>query len=233
MARCQIDVPFPTEEEVHPKSGINARFKKRTLNWFQDCVDVAGEKYWKPLVVVPQPTPTLTRRVLDTVLCGLTAQKPPPAPERSEEELRLRRDFLETLMCGMSTLRDPIPEEILDAGQVYVDYIYGYFQEGFKLTEEVRVTMLTYGALVEQSLLGVTESRRICRTAQGRLGQVRTEAMEGDLFVVIVGAEVPYLLRPTENEGVYTLIGDAFLLGVMQGEALTDDQYETVNIAIE
>jgi hypothetical protein len=27
MAGCQIDVPFPTEEEVHPKSGFHARWK--------------------------------------------------------------------------------------------------------------------------------------------------------------------------------------------------------------
>jgi hypothetical protein len=102
------------------------------------------------------------------------------------------------------------------------------------LTEEVRVTMLTYGALIEQSLLGVSGSQRFCRNEEGRLGQVRTEAREGDLFVVIVGAEVPYLLRPdAEKEGVYALIGDAFLLGVMQGEALLDDWYETVDIVIE
>lgn len=130
-------------------------------------------------------------------------------------------------------MRDPVPEEILDAAQVYIDYIFGYFQEGFKLTEEVRVTMLTYAALFEQSLLSVTEARRFCRTEEGRLAQVRTEAKNGDLFVVIVGAEVPYLLRPTEKDGVYTLIGDAFLFGVMQGETMGDERYETADIAIE
>lgn len=231
LGRSQIDEEFPTEEDVLPKTGFHPRWKKRTLNWFQDCVDVAGEKYWKPVVVVPPAK----RSILDVLLCGLPARfrKEQPVVERSEEEIQFRRDFVETLMCGMTTMRDPIPVEILDAGQVYIDYIFGYFQEGFELTEEVRVIMLTYGALIEQSLLGVTETRRFCRTQEGRLGQVRIEAREGDLFVVIVGAEVPYLLRPTEKEGVYTLIGDVFLLGVMQGEAVRDDRYEEVDIAIE
>ncbi len=197
MARCQADVPFPTEEEVHPKSGFHARMKKRISNWFQECREVAGEKH------------------------------------RAENATTNRR-FLETLLCGMSSMRDPLPDEVIEATGVYMDYLFDFFTEGYVLPEEVRVTILTYGGLVEQSVAGVTESRRFCRTEQGRLGQVRAEAREGDVFACIVGAEVPYLLRPSgEKEGVYTLVGDTFLLGVMQGEALSDSRYETVDIVIE
>jgi hypothetical protein len=216
MARCQADVPFPSEEDVHPKSGIHARLIKRAATWFQECCEVAGEKYWKK-------KPWIAPK-----------QEQQPVREESREETELRRGFLETLLCGMTAMRDPIPDELLEAMKVYVDYLVDYFTEGYEASEEVMETILTYGALLEQSLLGVTESRRFCRTEQGRLGQVRIDAREGDVFVCILGAEVPYLLRPNmKRAGVYTLIGDSFLLGVMQGEALSDARYETIDISIE
>jgi hypothetical protein len=216
MARPQLDVPFPTEEEVQPKSGFHARVKKRLANWLAECYEVAGEKYVRKEANV-----------------GADEQAQAMVPEESKEETELRRGFLETLLCGMTGLRDPVPEEVLAATQVYVDYLFGYFTAGYSLSEDVRQTMLTYGVLVEQSLFAMAEARRFCRTEQGRLGQIRIEAREGDVFVCIVGAEVPYLLRPSEEEGVYTLVGDSFLLGVMQGEAFSDARYETVDITIE
>lgn len=197
MARCQVDVPFPTEEEVLPLAGFHARVKKRTANWLQECREVAGEGY-------------------------------------SKDNDEANRGFLETLMCGMALMRDPLPEDLLLATQVYIDYLHDFFTEGYVLPQEVRETLLTYGALIDQSTTGVAESRAFCRTEQGRLGQVRAEAKEGDVFVCIVGAEVPYVLRPSSTrEGAYTLIGDAFLLGVMQGETLSDARYETVDLTIE
>jgi hypothetical protein len=210
MARSQVEVPLPTEEEIYPKTGYPALVKKRLANWLRECYDVAGEKYARK------------------------KGQERDIREESEEEAELRRSFLETLVCGMTMMRDPIPPEVLAAAQVYLDYLFDYFTEGYVLSEEVRETMLTYGPLVEQTLLAMTQVRRFGRTEQGRLCQVRTEAREGDVFVCIVGAEVPYLLRPSaEGRGVYTLIGDCFLQGVMQGEAFLDGRYETVDITIE
>ncbi|KAK3297376.1 heterokaryon incompatibility protein-domain-containing protein [Chaetomium fimeti] len=211
MARAQVDVPWPTEEEVRPKIGFHALVKKRLVNWLQECYEVAGEGY--------------ARRK--------TGQGE-VATEESTEEAGLRRSFLETLLCGMTMMRDPIPEEALMATQVYVDYLFACFTDDFVLSEEVRETLLTYGPLIEQSLLGMAEARCFCRTEQGRLGQIRADAKAGDLFVCIVGAEVPYVLRPRPGkEGVYTLIGDGFLQGAMQGETWSDAQYETIDITIE
>jgi hypothetical protein len=196
--RCQVDVPFPTEEEVYPKTGFQARALKRMSNWCRECRELAGEHY-------------------------------------HDRDVVANRGFLETLICGSTSMRDPLPKEVVDAAQVYIDHLSDFFAaEDYVPSEEVRTTLLTYGALVEQSLNGIAESRRFCRTEQGRLGQVRAEAQEGDLFVCILGAEVPYLLRPNGGkDGVYTLVGDAFLLGVMQGETLSDARYETVDMAIE
>ncbi|KAH6641060.1 heterokaryon incompatibility protein-domain-containing protein [Chaetomium tenue] len=208
--RAQVDVPWPTAEDIKPRTGFHVFVKKRMMNWLQECYEVAGEEYSRQN----------------------SKQGSDPA-EKSGERAELRRQFLETLLCGMTMLRDPIPEEALEATQVYVDYIFDYFTDDYVLSTEVKETMLTYGALIEQSLLAMAEARCFCRTEQGRLGQVRADAVAGDLFVCIVGAEVPFLLRPSaETEGAYTLIGDGFLQGVMQGEAFSDARYETIDITI-
>jgi hypothetical protein len=208
MGRAQLDVPWPTEEEVRPKTGFHAFVKKRLVNWLQECYEVAGPEYAR----------------------GKTEQGSVFA-EESPEKAGLRRSFLETPLCGMTMMRDPIPEEALMATQAYVDYLFGFFTEGYVLSEEVKETLLTYGPLIEQSLLAMAEARCFCRTEQGRLGQIRADARAGDLFVCIVGAEVPCVLRPSANtEGVYTLIGDGFLQGVMQGETWSDARYDTISI---
>ncbi|KAG7284888.1 hypothetical protein NEMBOFW57_009503 [Staphylotrichum longicolle] len=211
------EVPFPTEEDVAPKSGFQPRMKMYMRDWVGRCIEVAGEEHWK-----------------ETESKGEQEQTP---VEETNEEAEFRRrfsNFLETLLCGMITMRDPVPAEVLQAAQIYVAHLVDYFKDDFEMSEGVRMMMLTYGAIVENSLLASASCRRFCRTTQGRLGQVRNEAREGDVFVCIVGAEVPYLLRAsTEKEGVYTLVGDSFLLGVMQGEAFSNQRYETVDIAIE
>ncbi|KAL2163029.1 hypothetical protein VTH06DRAFT_6865 [Thermothelomyces fergusii] len=216
LATCQMDVPFPTEEDVAPKTGFNARLKKHLAVWLQECYDVAGEKYPR------EKARAETGQANETT----SVQNEAPASEP-------RRAFFETLTCGMTLMRDPIPDEVLAAAQVFTDNLLDCFAEGYVESAEVKETVLTYGALIEQSLV-LAQTRRFCRTEQGRLGQVRAEAREGDLFVCIAGAEVPYLLRPVGNRyGIYTLVGDAFLLGVMQGEAWSDARYETVEITIE
>ncbi|KAK4459528.1 hypothetical protein QBC42DRAFT_311408, partial [Cladorrhinum samala] len=146
-----------------------------------------------------------------------------------------QRAFAETVVCGMTGFRDPVPDEVLAAAQVYFEHLFNFFAADYQPSRDVEAVLLAYGALVEQTLVGLTAARRFCWTEQGRLGQVRNQARKGDLFCVILGAEVPYLLRriPGKDGSYYTLIGDSFLLGALQGEALSDERYETVDILIE
>lgn len=43
--------------------------------------------------------------------------------------------------------------------------------------------------------------------------------MEGDLIYVVLGASVPYVLRPLSDHD-FTLIGEAYVQGIMRGEFL-------------
>ncbi|KAK3303226.1 heterokaryon incompatibility protein-domain-containing protein [Chaetomium strumarium] len=116
----------------------------------------------------------------------------------------MSRDIAQTLMCGMTGMRDPLPEEVIPAAEEYIHYVFDFWDPNLLLTDERKERLLTYGALIEHSLLGIAESRCL------------REARAGDVLCVIMGAEVPYVLRPSpEKEGRYTLIGDAYLHGMM------------------
>lgn len=143
-----------------------------------------------------------------------------------------KREFYRTVLCGMIGMRDPASEEVVDAVEVYINYINEFFDPGYVLTDETRNLMLTQGGLIESSLMGVGCHLHFCTTEEGRFGQVRSQARNGDLIYVILGAELPFVLRPT-GKGTYTLIGECYIHGLMAGEALSDDRYETVDIVLE
>ncbi|KAL2172468.1 hypothetical protein VTG60DRAFT_5222 [Thermothelomyces hinnuleus] len=136
MATCQADVPFPTEQDVSPKTGFDARLKKHLATWLQECYDVAGGKYARK-----------------KAQAGTRQGDGIASVQNEDEDPESKRAFFEALTCGMTLMRDPIPEEVLAAAQVYVDNLLDYFTEGYVASEEVKKTVLTYGVLIEQSLV--------------------------------------------------------------------------------
>lgn len=74
--------------------------------------------------------------------------------------------------------------------------------------------------------------RRPFLTEKGyvRVGPEQTE--KGDIAAVILGAELPYILRPADNFGGLVLIGDAYVHGAMDGEIIEESPApETFEIA--
>ena len=65
--------------------------------------------------------------------------------------------------------------------------------------------------------------RRFCRTRDGRIGCVPRSVIVGDTVCVLYGGRVPYVLRPV-GDGKYILIGDCFIHGLMDGEAMAMKQ---------
>jgi hypothetical protein len=205
-----IFFPIPKEEELAGWHDIHGVLTRRSMNWIAECRRVA--------MSLPSPTP----------LADLDAAW-------AATDDRFRRDFYTTLVCGMTGMRDPLPEEMLGMAETYCQHLWSMFTvPGYQASAETLEVLHTHGMLFEGTLQNVSVTRAFCRTAEGRLAQARPTAQTGDVFCVVLGAEVPYLLRPSsEKPGVYKLVGDAYLHGVMQGEALKDSRYETVNILIE
>lgn len=72
--------------------------------------------------------------------------------------------------------------------------------------------------------------RRVASTNTGYIAAVPEYAQSGDLIVALFGADVPFVLRPTKGpdalEKPYILVGECYVHGAMDGEALEACQAE-------
>jgi hypothetical protein len=75
------------------------------------------------------------------------------------------------------------------------------------------------GQLYNKALNSVVAGKRFCRTDKRYLGWTNAASQIGDIICIFLGAEVPYVLRP-DGEGFYKLVGECYIHGVMEGEAL-------------
>ena len=72
----------------------------------------------------------------------------------------------------------------------------------------------------------VTLNRRLGVTRHGFLGVMPPAAQEGDLIYLLKGGAVPFVLRPLAGEnGRFEMIGECFVYGIMNGEALREDGF--------
>jgi hypothetical protein len=62
-------------------------------------------------------------------------------------------------------------------------------------------------------------NRRFFRTVEGRFGWAPDQAKAGDKVCIFDGAPVPFVIRSV-NQDCFELIGDGYLHGVMNGEAM-------------
>ncbi|KAF2500807.1 HET-domain-containing protein, partial [Lophium mytilinum] len=99
-------------------------------------------------------------------------------------------------------------------------YLKGYnsavdsFFDGFQLGLEVAETWFTTG-------MKLLHSRRPFISKTGYVGLGPDHMVKGDVVCVFLGAKTPYILRPS-GQGAYTLVGEAYLHGIMHGEILEE-----------
>lgn len=65
-------------------------------------------------------------------------------------------------------------------------------------------------------------SKIIFCTTRGHIGLGPKELRKGDVAVILFGASVPFVLRPTKR-GHYVLVGDCYVHGLMDGEFMRND----------
>lgn len=73
--------------------------------------------------------------------------------------------------------------------------------------------------------------RRVFRTEHGWFGNGPHSLMNGDQVWILAAADVPFLLRPQAN-GRYRLVGEAYVHGIMHGEAVNEESQELTQIVI-
>lgn len=90
-------------------------------------------------------------------------------------------------------------------------------QRTFKPNDSESVHRLN-ASHVGNAVINASEGRLFANTEAGRIGQIPTTARPGDVVAVLTGGRVPYVLRP--QNGHYLLTGDAYIHGIMDGEAM-------------
>jgi hypothetical protein len=63
-------------------------------------------------------------------------------------------------------------------------------------------------------------NRRYLTTKKGYCGIGPPNMRTGDLCVVLSGADVPFIIRPSDGNSHYTLVGECYIYGFMYGEAI-------------
>jgi hypothetical protein len=65
---------------------------------------------------------------------------------------------------------------------------------------------------------------RLIVTQRGYIGMALTTTRPGDAVYILFGSRVPHIIRKRDNgQPGYTLVGDAFVYGVLDGELMRDD----------
>jgi hypothetical protein len=62
---------------------------------------------------------------------------------------------------------------------------------------------------------------RVCITKRRYVGLVPQFSNKGDVVAVVIGAQTPFVVRPQSRETKYQLVGECYIHGIMDGEALT------------
>jgi Heterokaryon incompatibility protein (HET) len=74
-----------------------------------------------------------------------------------------------------------------------------------------------------QQLQLIAQGRRPLLASGGFLGIGPRETEPGDLVFILLGADVPYILRQQSQDDKLRLIGEAYVHGIMDGEAMEGD----------
>ncbi|CAG9994502.1 unnamed protein product [Clonostachys byssicola] len=126
--------------------------------------------------------------------------------------------FSRTMSCGTDPLRNRLsPEQVTTVW----DFIQWKLDPDANKDEATKRESMNYSSTTRDSLLLLTFGAKFCVTEAGRFGQVPLDSKLGDRICVLTGGEVPFAVRPT-GSGTYTLLGECYVDGIMDGEALEE-----------
>lgn len=117
------------------------------------------------------------------------------------------------------------------------------FENVLRSVQDERTTALTHlspnqDEYIQDSFYGrffdtfVRMSLRLMSSFKGRVGAVPKQAITGDLVCVLHGCSVPMLLRKCKDKERFKIVGECYLDGIMNGEALKQADASEVMLQI-
>ena len=180
---------------------------QRNSGWLRECIAIASqaEKAQAPLIERPN-------RVSEPIF-GLTK-------ERYEE-------FWRTLTCSHDTGMTPGPAIHGIWTKSFIELIFQHANgdDGPTTTTthqdgKVQQERLLHSQHIHAIIALMNKHRSFCSTTAGRIGLVPRAAKAGDVICVLYGGRVPYVLRPGRKDDGYGLLGECYIHGLMDGEAM-------------
>jgi hypothetical protein len=125
------------------------------------------------------------------------------------------------------------------------DNLLSQVDETFSSDSQVKIAEIISGLLPDFSTLETLSrvyfntliqffgSTRFCVTERGYVGVLQPTAQVGDIVCILFGGRVPFLVRQTEvKNGSYQLVGECYIHGIMNGEALKFEGVEEQDFRI-
>ena len=124
--------------------------------------------------------------------------------------------FWRTLITDMGlTRRKATPEKEGNQFRIWMRKInYSAFEPEDLVVSAGKHQWLEFTAAFQQA----TTNRRFFVTREGHMGLGPRDMEPGDVVCILLGAQVPFVLRAVNNH--YVLLGECYCHGIMEGEAL-------------
>jgi hypothetical protein len=148
------------------------------------------------------------------------------------EAAELRTAFWRTMLCDMTNMRDRAPEALINGVAEYLEISMAMVTGTDVCIPNISPEFQKVFITIDQTVSVCTAGRRFCVTNGGRFGFLPPGAVAGDQVCVLLGGEVPFVVRRTEHD-TYRLIGECYIHGVMYGEVMEDVTHVTTEIQLE
>ncbi|KAI0871315.1 heterokaryon incompatibility protein-domain-containing protein [Hypoxylon argillaceum] len=138
----------------------------------------------------------------------------------------LMMSFSRTMVCDTDCARNRLPPELIAVFPQYMQWVTERATNKQGENGQSSVSMLNYSLTIDETINRITALLRFCVTEHSRFGQIPLTSRPGDCICVLVGGEMPFVVRPTEC-GTYTLVGECYVDGIMDGETFAGEDSET------
>lgn len=228
-----LEAPLPAQDEVYG-GFFDGREDEFDFKTFQKIFSNVGAYYdtlmkWEKFATGPPPaadgspsTPTEKERLLREFCITLCAGNMARGPDETYQSfLQWRADLKwPKKLAKLDRLlgRRWMPRSLYH-------WLVGYTGINTKQPAEAA------GQEVYISRIQVAGSRRLARTANGRLALVPKHAQSGDQVVLCRGGKLPLILRSASDGKSWELVGCAYVRGIMYGEAWKEARCQVIRLS--
>ncbi|KAH6615933.1 heterokaryon incompatibility protein-domain-containing protein [Chaetomium sp. MPI-SDFR-AT-0129] len=226
---CRIDtiteiIPQTAFTEATQNTKHNDVYGDAAREWEQNCMRLCQKIFG----LGPEQFPRLHVNILlaaprtTSLQQQFAPSEPAPMPMRGRAldayhtfwmGCRLRGEALRQIQSGDA----PLPERfqgLPDGAERFADQALRMWRKQLPLEEYALLLEFTSG------MKNMCSGRPYIATSTGLLGLGCPGVKEGDVVCVFYGSTVPYVLRQ-RRDGTMEFVGDAYVYGAMNGEALT------------